>query len=197
MISFIVPAYNEERLLGRTLHALLAAGNDLAEPYEIIVVDDASSDATVSIAKDLGVQVVSVNHRQIASTRNSGARAAKGDLFIFVDADTVVTSAPVSEAVRAMRHGVVGGGAAVRFDGALPRYARLLVPLFVSLFRVAGLASGCFLFCTRTAFETVGGFDESLYGSEEIAMSEALKRRGRVRILREEVVTSGRKLRAH
>jgi glycosyltransferase involved in cell wall biosynthesis len=197
MISFIVPAYNEERLLERTVHALLDAGNGLAEPYEIIVVDDASSDSTASIARDLGVRVVCVNHRQIASTRNSGAKVAKGDFFIFVDADTVVTRASVSEAVRAMRQGVVGGGAMVRFDGSLPTYARFLIPLMAFCFRAARLASGCFLFCTRAAFETTGGFDESLYGSEEIAMSRALKHQGRFIVLHEEVITSGRKLRAH
>jgi hypothetical protein len=60
-----------------------------------------------------------------------------------------------------------------------------------------GLASGCFLFCTREAFLSAGGFDEGLFGAEEAAMSRALRRQGRFVVLGEAVTTSGRKLRAH
>lgn len=65
------------------------------------------------------------------------------------------------------------------------------------LYRAVGLASGCFLFCTRAAFLAIGGFGETLFASEEAAMSRALHRRGRFVVLRECVTTSGRKLRAH
>ena len=197
MISFIVPAYDEERLLGPTLRALNGAARASGEPYEVIVVDDASSDRTASVAVDNGARVVRVAHRKIAATRNAGARQARGDLFVFVDADTVVNEAVVRGAIRALRGGAVGGGATVRFDGRIPAYARVLLPLMVRLLRITRLAAGCFLFCTRQAFEAVGGFDESLYGAEEIAISRALKRQGRFIVLREPVLTSGRKLRAH
>ena len=65
------------------------------------------------------------------------------------------------------------------------------------LYRVLGLASGCFLFCTRSAFDAVCGFDETLFGGEEASMSRRLGRQGRFVVLRESVITSGRKLRAH
>src|SRR5260221_1673982 len=102
MISFIVPAYNEERLLGATLDALHAAGRAMDERYELVVVDDASTDGTALIAQRHGARVVSVVHRQIAATRNSGAQAATGKLFIFVDADTIVNEAVVRAAVAAL-----------------------------------------------------------------------------------------------
>ena len=54
-------------------------------------------------------------------------------------------------------------------------------------------AAGCFLFCTRAAFDAVGGFDEAYYASEEIHISRALGRTGRFVVLREAVTTSGRK----
>jgi glycosyltransferase involved in cell wall biosynthesis len=197
VISFIVPAYNEELLLGPTLLALHAAAQAVAEPYELIVVDDASTDRTSAVAEEHGARVVQVAHRQIAATRNSGAREAKGDFLIFVDADTVVNAAVVRAALQAIRDHAVGGGCDLRFDGRLPFWARLLTLSFRPLYRVARLASGCFLFCTRQAFEGAGGFDESLYAAEEAAMSRALKRQGRFVVLRETVLTSGRKLRAH
>jgi len=197
MSSFIVPAYNEERLLGATLDALRAAALATAEPYELIVADDASTDRTAAIAAQHGAVAVSVAHRQIAATRNSGARRANGDWLIFVDADTIVSAAVVRSAVEALRSGAVGGGAAVQFDGTVPLYARLLLPPLVWSFRSAGLAAGCFLFCTRNAFAAVGGFDEAFYGAEELVMSRALKRHGRFVVLRQAVITSGRKLRTH
>ena len=196
-ISFIVPAYNEERLLGATLQALHAAGRAAGESYQIIVVDDASTDRTASVARDHGALLVGVAHRQIAATRNSGARAASGELLIFVDADTLVNEGVVRAAVRAWRDGAAGGGAAIRFDGAVPLYARLLLPLFVRLFRATSMAAGCFMFCSRSAFTAVAGFDETFYGAEELVLSRALKRHGKFVILREAVTTSGRKLRTH
>jgi glycosyltransferase involved in cell wall biosynthesis len=197
MISVVIPAYNEERLLGATLAAVHAAAPAAGEPYEVVVADDASTDRTAAVAERGGARVVHVRHRQIAATRNAGARAAAGDLLIFVDADTLVTAAAVRGAIAALRGGAAGGGAALRFDDPVPRYARLLLPAVNRLYRAAGLASGCFLFCTRPAFEAAGGFDETLFGAEELAMSRALRRQGRFVVLRDAVTTSGRKLRAY
>jgi len=197
MISFIVPAYNEEALIGRTLEALNEAAQNIDEPYEIVVANDASSDQTAAIAEAHGARVVSVNRRQIAATRNAGAHESSGDKLIFVDADTIVSNEVVVAAIEAMNRGAAGGGSAVAFDGKVPRYAELASPMLVRVFRATGLACGCFIFCTRQAFDAVGGFDEKLYASEEIAMSRALKRQGRFVVLRESVTSSGRKLRMY
>jgi glycosyltransferase involved in cell wall biosynthesis len=197
VLSIIIPAYNEEQLIGQTLRAAHAAAGATGATYEVIVADDASSDRTAAIAADHGARVVSVQHRQIAATRNAGARAARGDRFVFVDADTVISAAAVRAAVRAMHRGAVGGGCLVRFDGRIPVYAQVLLPILLVIYRVIGLAAGCFLFCTRDAFDAVGGFDDKLYGSEELALSRALKRQGRFVMLPESVTTSGRKLRAY
>jgi glycosyltransferase involved in cell wall biosynthesis len=197
VISFVVPAHDEELLLGRTLAAIDAAARPLGVPFEVIVADDASTDRTGAIARERGARVVRVAHRQIAATRNAGARVAAGAMLVFVDADTLVTEAAVRRAIRAMEGGAAGGGSAFRFDGRVPVYARVMLAVAGPLYRVARLASGCFLFCTRDAFDAVGGFDETLFGAEEAAMSRALGRHGRFVVLREAVTTSGRKLRAH
>jgi glycosyltransferase involved in cell wall biosynthesis len=197
MISYIVPAYNEERLLGATLRALHAASIALGESYEIIVADDASSDGTAAVAASCGARVVRVAHRQIAATRNSGARAAQGDPFVFVDADTIVDEAVMRAALQALREGAVGGGAMVHFDGRVPLYARALLVAIMWLSRACRWAAGSFVFCTRRAFDAAGGFDQTLYASEEIAFSRALKRQGRFVVLRQAVTTSGRRIRAY
>jgi glycosyltransferase involved in cell wall biosynthesis len=135
VISFIVPAYNEEKYLGATLASIHAAAKAVGEPYEIVVADDGSTDGTAALAESAGAKVTRVTHRQIASTRNSGARAASGDMFIFVDADTTIDHEVVRAALDAMKAGAVGGGAAVRFETA-PRWAHMLMKLFVPMFRI-------------------------------------------------------------
>lgn len=195
VISFIVPAHNEAQLLGATLDALHAATRTLHVPHETIVVVDASSDGTADVARERGAQVVEVDHRHIAATRNAGARQAIGELLIFIDADTLVDAAVVQGAIDAIGRGAVGGGAAVRFQGGLGRYEKLAESFFVWAFRIVRIAPGCFLFCTRAAFEAVGGFNERYFAGEDVAMSRALARHGPFVILRQAVLTSARKLR--
>src|SRR6185436_15810185 len=131
MTSFIVPAWNEAGLIGATLDSIHAACRALNEPYEVIVSDDGSTDETAAVAERHGARVVKVAHRQIAATRNSGAREAKGDGFIFVDADTIVNATVVGAALEAMRKGAAGGGAAVGLDDDVLWYAKVMMPLFV------------------------------------------------------------------
>lgn len=197
VISFIVPAHNEERLIAATLDALHGAARALQQAYEVVVVDDASGDHTAEIAARHGARVVSVDYRHIAAARNAGARHASGERLVFVDADTLVDSAVLGAAIDAMRHGADGGGAAVRFQGPVPTYVRSAVSCAVWLFRVLRIAPGCFVFCTRQAFEAVGGFDETYFAAEDVAISRALARHGRFVILRQTVHTSPRKLRTH
>ena len=183
--------------MAETLEALHTAGRASNQAYEIIVADDASTDSTVEIALQNNAVIVSVAHRQIAATRNAGAKAASGDWFIFVDADTLVNESVVLAAIQAMRNGAVGGGSGMRFDEPSPLYARLLLSLVVRLFRATDLAAGCFLFCTRNAFDKVAGFDEDYFGAEELVMSRALKQHGKFLILKQSVTTSARKLRTY
>jgi glycosyltransferase involved in cell wall biosynthesis len=195
--SFIIPAWNEAPIIGATIDAVHAAAQALSEPYEVVVADDGSTDETAAIAGRHGARVVTAVHRQIAATRNSGARVATGEFLIFVDADTLVNAPVVGAAIAAMRQGAVGGGSAVAMDDDVPWHAKAVLPVLVLGFRLAGFASGCFVFCTRSAFDAVGGFDERYFGAEELVMSRALKRQGRFVVLKQAVVTSGRKLRTH
>ena len=110
LISFVIPAWNEESVLGPTLEAVRVAARQLAEPSEVIVADDSSTDRTAEIARQHGARVVTVQHRQISATRNAGARAAQGDLLIFIDADTIVTPEVVRAAVETVRSGAIRGG---------------------------------------------------------------------------------------
>lgn len=193
VISFIVPAHNEAQLLGATLSALHAAA--ATQPCEIIVVDDASTDATAQVAELGGAHVLRVEHRHIAAARNAGAGMARGDVLVFVDADTCIDADVLAAALAALRNGAVGGGATVRLQGRLALYERLSAHVAAWVLRLTRIAPGCFVFCRRAAFDAVGGFDETWYAAEDIAISRALARVGRFVILRQQVWTSERKLR--
>ena len=193
MISFVVPAYNEERCLAASLASIHAAAKSLALDYEIVVADDASTDATPLIAEQGGAAVVRVSNRQISRTRNDGARASTGERLIFVDADTQVTPEVVRAALAALDAGAVGGGAAAVFEEHAPGWAHFSIAFVVGTMRWLNLAAGCFIYCRRDAFEAVGGFDPEIFAGEEIWLSLALRKQGRFVMLRERVVTSPRK----
>lgn len=197
VISFCIPAHNEERLLPRTVASIHDAARGLALDYEIVVADDASTDATRDVALAAGALVVAIDRRQIAAARNAAGRAARGDVLFFVDADTLANAVAVRQGLARIESGCVGGGALPRFDGPVPLWATVMLAAFIVPFRIAQFAGGAFMFCTSDAFKRSGGFDETLFGGEEIFFAIALKRFGRFRLIRERVVTSGRKARAH
>jgi glycosyltransferase involved in cell wall biosynthesis len=193
LFSFIVPAHNEEALLARALDSIRAAAERTGRPYEIIVVDDASTDRTAEIARERGCRVVQVNLRQIAAVRNAGADQAGGETLVFVDADTMLPEATLAAALAALQQGAIGGGAKLAFDGPTGLWARAAMPPANLACRWFRLPPGCFLFVKRAAFRAVGGFDLRYFAAEEWVLSQALKRQGRFVMLREPSISSGRK----
>lgn len=86
-ISVVIPAYNEEQYLGECLQSLMAQG--YSEPFEIIVVDNGSTDRTAAIAGKLGVRVLSEPRRGVCAARQTGTVSARGDIVVSTDSDTV------------------------------------------------------------------------------------------------------------
>ncbi len=201
MIAFAIPAHNEEALVGAAVDSIVDLAEQLGLHCDIVVCDDASDDDTAGVARAHGARVVRIESRHIAAARNAAARATLAneevDTLIFVDADTRVTPDAVREAVDALKSGAVGGGGPIVFDGPVPRWARVLLVVTQFLFRRFRLAGGCFVYCTRAAFNAAGGWDETVYAAEEIRFAIAMKKLGRFVIIRAPVITSGRKLRAH
>ncbi|CAE6824737.1 glycosyltransferase [Xanthomonas arboricola] len=196
MLSFVIPAHDEAALIGQTLQCLHACAQAMQLDYEVIVVADACEDDTAAIARAAGAQVLEVQLRHIAATRNAGAQQAQGDRLLFLDADTLINPQVVGAALVALDAGAVGGGAQVHLQGRRAWFERMAQATFGWLFRLSGIAPGCFLFCTRAAFVSAGGFDTRYYAGEDVALSRALARCGRFVILRQTVHTSDRKLRS-
>ncbi len=200
--SIIIPAYNEEAFLGPTLDSAKAAMSVSELRGEVIVVDNASTDRTAAIAEERGARVVFEPHRQISRARNTGGRSASGRFLFFLDADTTLSPELLGKALLLLESGkYYGGGAKVRFDlDDQPWSVRAFTNFWNALARRRSWGAGCFLFSLREAFEAIGGFREDIYAAEEIFFCIALKKWGRKRNLRFElieappVLTSSRKI---
>ena len=205
-VSVIIPAFNEEQLLGESLRQVNAAMTAFARrnwPTELIVCDNNSTDRTAEVARAAGANVVFEPVNQIGRARNRGAEAATGDWLIFVDDDTH-PSAELFDDVAAQIESrrCLAGGSTVRLEAGYP-IGNLIMHLWNTVSRTFHLAAGSFIFCDAIAFRKVGGFDIEFYASEEIELSKALKKlaraeRKKVVILhRHPILTSARKLRLY
>ncbi len=196
-LSLIVPAHNEEKLLEATLVALQEAGRQSDASFEIIVVDDDSTDSTAEIASRSGARVEKVKLRNIGAVRNAGAEIAKGRWLVFIDADTIVPVATLQATVAELRGGAIGGGAKVNLNdlAKLPWMKRMMYYVVVIGWqKLGGWAAGCYMYADAQVFRGFGGFDEKYFAAEEYFFSRNLKRLGKFVLLREPVVTSSRKL---
>ncbi len=200
--AFIVPAFNEEELLPKTLDNLNAIVESLKNSYSgrIIVVDNNSTDTTAQIASDKGAKVYFEPENRISKARNTGAGNTDVDFLVFVDADTVPSVGLVENTLALLDSGLVcGGGAETRFDTPLPFLGKLTLAIWNLYSKLFLSAAGSYLFCSQEAWLDIGGFDESLYASEEIDFSAKLRKWGKKRGMRFErlagsVTTSARKL---
>jgi len=177
-ISLIIPAYNEAQLLPRLLDSVDAARAAYGGAVEVIVADNASTDATPEIARQRGCRVVAIAKRAIAAARNGGAAAARGEIVAFTDADGQIhprTFHVLDAAVASGR--IVAGATGGRFE----RWSPGLVATFV-LFAPLALATGFdvgVVYTRRADFEAIGGYDESLLYAEDVAFLLALRRHGK------------------
>lgn len=202
-ISVVVPAFNEEKLIAETLRSIVAASRSFAESgceTELVVCDNNSTDRTAELARAEGAKVVFEPINQIGRARNAGAAAATGDWLVFIDADSRPNAGLFAAVAREIRRGgVIAGGSTVRLEGSYP-VASLITRGWNLLSRLKGWAAGSFIFCEAAAFREIGGFSRELFASEELDLSERLKRLGRSTgrrfvILHEHpLVTSARKL---
>ena len=205
-ISIVVPAFNEERLLGASLAKIQAAAGALlrrAWDVELIVCDNNTTDKTAEIARAAGAIVVFEPVNQIARARNRGAAAATGDWLVFVDADSHPSAelfADVAAAIVAGR--CLAGGCTLRLDEPF-FVAGLITKCWNLVSRTGRLLAGSFIFCETAAFRELGGFSDQLFAAEEIELSRRLKqlaaRKGRTVVIlhRHPLVTSARKMRLY
>ena len=191
-LSFVIPAFNEARLIERCLQSIstsLVANLASGFTSEIIVVDNNSTDNTAILASQAGAQVVFEPINQIGRARNTGAALATGDWLLFLDADSVLNPGLLADILQAIENGKnVGCGCTLRMQG-IPWWANSILQLWMGASMLFRWASGAMLVCRSDAFRDVGGFTQELYAAEEILLSKQLKRWGRQRGLHFTILT--------
>jgi glycosyltransferase involved in cell wall biosynthesis len=205
-ISVIVPAFNEEKLLGASLAEIktaAAAFTPLGWDFELIVCDNNSTDRTADIARAAGAKVVFEPVNQIARARNCGAAAATGDWLVFVDADSHPTAELFADVAEQIRSGCcLAGGVTIRLDEKM-FVAGLVTHLWNYASRCNRLMAGSFIFVEAAAFRNVGGFSHEFFAAEELDLSLRLKKLARtlgkkiVILHRHPLKTSARKMKLY
>ena len=186
-ISIVVPVLNEGPIIAAALNRLQPLR---ARGHEVIVVDGGSTDSTVDLSRTLADQILLAPPGR-AAQMNVGAKAAKGDAFLFLHADTRLPES--ADLVVADALGRVSWG---RFDVSIESAHPLLavVAFMMNLrSRLTGIATGDqAMFVARTAFEKAGGFP-AIGLMEDVALSSVLKGSGAPACLKARAVTSGRR----
>lgn len=189
MISVIIPTFNEEKYLPRLLDCL---DRQTYKDFEIIVADNKSRDKTRQIAKKRGCTVVTGGLP--ARARNNGAKAAKGDLLLFIDADVTIDRHFLRKAFLELKEKrlEIGGCMVVPEKGkAIDRLAFGLYNSWImATERFYPNGSGHSIFCSKKLHEKIGGFDETIILSEDMDYCKRAGRVGRFRILRSAKVTT-------
>jgi len=186
-LSIIIPTLNEAEVLSETFDRLKKEGDT-----EIIVVDGGSRDQSVEIARKYSDKVYIVPPGR-AGQMNFGARQADGDILLFLHADSVPDEGGIQKAIASFSDPtVVGGAFQLQFN--TQRFALRLIARFANIrtrmTRVPYGDQG--LFILKRTFESLGGFPEVPI-MEDVLMAIKMKQSGKIRLLREKIVTSARR----
>jgi rSAM/selenodomain-associated transferase 2 len=193
LLSIVVPCLNEADSIAATLIALAPLR---ARGAEVIVVDGGSQDATIARASPHADAVISAP-RGRASQMNAGAARARGEILLFLHADTLLPESADALIVDGLNRSRRGWG---RFDVAITGRNPLLqvVAALMNLrSRLTGIATGDqAIFVTRSLFTAAGTYPE-IPLMEDVALSRQLKRFAPPLCLRHRIVTSGRRWEKH
>ncbi len=194
-LSFVIPAYNEAACIGRCLDSIFGELRGKWLPYEIIVVDNASTDDTGEIAsRHPGVIVVRESRKGITFARQAGFARSTGELVANLDADTRLIPGWIETVLREfdLDPGLVCLSGPQRYEDA-SWLLRLCTQWFYAVafltyclnrwvFRSGSMVQGGNFICRRAALERIGGFDTSIqfYG-EDTDVAQRLSRIGKVK----------------
>ena len=193
-LSVIVPAWNEEKCIARAIESLRRAAafyeRERGATAEVVVVDNNSADRTGAIARECGATVVFEPVNNIGKARNAGVKAARGRYIAFCDADNQVT-----ENLLVLIHDhledpkIAGGGTWIE-----PERRNFKISFFYFIWGIYITFSRVgvgMMHCRKADFESFGGFDESIYAAEDVQLAYDLKKIGKPRGQKFELIKKG------
>lgn len=179
-ISVIIPAHNEEAYLERTLSAIRRQNYGA---FEVLVIANGCNDRTVGVARDHCDRLVVLSQKSLGIARNLGARLARGELLVFLDADTSLEPMALRRIAQDFTPGDAAGTTKGRPQNNRWAY-RFLYSLknFLHRWSLHPGSSGVII-CWKTHFMKVGGFDEGLELRENSDLMKRLMPFGRYRFV--------------
>ena len=186
LISVVVPAYNESKLIQTTLESLLK--QDYKGDFEVIVVDNNSTDNTADIARRMGVRVIFCGQKGVAHARQAGAEASKGSLIVQADADTIYPEWWLSRIQGQFDRHPNAVAVAGTFIYSNPPWWAIFEYFLRSLFGLLSafaigrpiIISGANFAFRKEALTEIGGYDQTAYSADQIDISSRLSKQGRV-----------------
>lgn len=174
-VSIVIPVFNEERYLSACLDSLVKIEYPI-DSYEIIIVDNGSTDRSVEIASNYNVKIISKPKVKVGGVRNYGVKQSKGEIIVFLDSDCLVEPWWLSHGVELItKQGfdAVGGLFLLRENPAWIEKNWILRSSREYVYQKTFI--GACIFIKRQAFESLGGFNESLSAGEDCYLTEQLK----------------------
>jgi glycosyltransferase involved in cell wall biosynthesis len=179
-ISVVIPAHNEERYLGRTLASLQRQNYGW---FETIVVANGCTDLTVEVARERCDRLVELSEKSLGIARNLGARLAKGELLVFLDADTALEAVALRRIAEVFNRNHAAGTLCGRPNCTQTKYRLIYAAKnFLHRWSLHPGSSGVII-CWKDQFEYIGGFDEDLAVRENSELIHRLKRFGKYRFI--------------
>jgi glycosyltransferase involved in cell wall biosynthesis len=175
LISVIIPAHNEEGYLGQTLEALKEQTYGW---FEVVVVANGCTDRTAEVAKGLCQRLIVLSQKSLGVARNLGARMAKGEILVFLDADTILEPGALGAIAQQFTRNQAAG--TLKGQPDLDRLKYKTVYFFKNLTHRTGFHCGSsgVILCWRDHFIESGGFDEGLEVRENSELIRRLQRFG-------------------
>jgi len=208
-LSFVIPAYNEEDLIGECLNSVLKQTVNRPGEIEIIVVNNASTDGTRKVASSFpGVVVVDEPKKGLVNARHAGFLASRGDLIANIDADTILTPGWIDKVLEEFSKNqnlVALSGPYIYYDLSKIQNFFIKVYYFIGylsyiinhfVLHIGAILQGGNFIVKRAALEKIGGFDNSIifYG-EDTDIARRIQKVGRVKFtFKLPMYTSGRRL---
>jgi glycosyltransferase involved in cell wall biosynthesis len=181
-ISVVIPNYNSSKTIGKCLKAVLSSKYDR---FEVIVVDDCSSDSSVDMISKFPCRLIRLeNHAGASKARNIGAKESSGEIIFFIDADCLVsedTLSIVNKAVTARKNTVIGGSyTPLPYDG---NFFSVFQSVFINYFelklREPDYIATHSMAIEKIVFQRNGGFPEKFLPIiEDVEFSHRLRRAG-------------------
>lgn len=173
-VSIIIPAFNEAKHIGECLDSVLRL-NYPKDKYDILVVDNGSTDDTLSIVREKGVRFIELPVGKVGAVRNAGAKNTESEIVAFIDSDCIAKENWLLSAVKKLKCanvGAVGGAYNLRDDASWVERGWVLGDRSGN-YQVTSLVGGSFI-VSRQLFERLSGFDEEINAGEDTKLSKSI-----------------------